>query len=479
VVYLLHRLKRWNDHKLARQADLGQTGRPLAAPLIYLYMSTESPPLASGEPSASSAEPITHRPPAPGPAVRGGVLYVWQGDYPWDVRVEKIARALTAAGFDTHVAARNRQWSPTLEALPEAVTHRLSPWKWAGQRLDAVLQAPIPVSPRWIAHLAETVRQTWPAVIIARDVPLAATAIWTGRRFGIPVILDLAENYPAMLADIWSAGRQRPWDPLVRSPRAAAMLEAYATRRAAHVVVVVEENAERLAQLGVPRERITIVSNTPPRGRAEQARPRAASRATDRLEVVYLGILETPRGLIEAIDAIRILRDRSVPVRLTVVGTGRDAPLLQAHARARGLTDNEVWFTGYVPRHEDALALVAAADVGIVPSRATQQWQTSIANKLFDYMATGLAVVTSDAAPSARIVRETSAGEVFRAGDAADLARALERLTDSSIRAAAGEAGRSAVLSRYNWERDTAVLLDVVDSLARRNSAVPRPRSRA
>jgi hypothetical protein len=56
---------------------------------------------------------------------------------------------------------------------------------------------------------------------------------------------------------------------------------------------------------------------------------------------------------------------------------------------------------------------------------------------------------------------------VFRAGDAADLARALERMTDR------------AVLSRYNWKRDSAVLLEVVDSLARRRCGVPLGRRRA
>jgi glycosyltransferase involved in cell wall biosynthesis len=430
-------------------------------------MPTESTPIASGEPAAAAAESLGHsRPVRPGDGPhRPGVVYVWQADYPWDVRVEKIAHALTAAGFDTHIAARNRGWSPTTEALPEATTHRLPPWRWVGRRLDAALQSPIPINPRWIAHLAEIVRRARPGVIMVRDVPLAPTAIWTGRRFGVPVVLDLAENYPAMLEDIWGAGRQRPLDSLFRNPRVAAALEAYAVRRADHVVVVVDENAERVARLGVPRHRITVVTNTPPRDRAQRAHAEPARRADGRLEVVYLGILELPRGLAEAIDAVGILRARSVPVRLTVVGAGRDEQLLRAHARAAGLTDDDVLFTGYVPRHEDALRIVARADVGIVPSHATQQWQTSIANKLFDYMAAGLAVVTSDAAPSARVVRETGAGEVFRAGDAADLAGALERLVDPERRARVGEAGRRAVLTRYNWERDAATLCRVLDQV--------------
>jgi glycosyltransferase involved in cell wall biosynthesis len=99
----------------------------------------------------------------------------------------------------------------------------------------------------------------------------------------------------------------------------------------------------------------------------------------------------------------------------------------------------------------------------VIPSRKTAQSDSTIPNKLFDYMAAGLAVLTSNTAPCARIVRETGAGDVFRASDAGDLAAAIRRLADPTVRRAAGEAGRCAVLDRYNWEHDAAVLRDVVE----------------
>jgi glycosyltransferase involved in cell wall biosynthesis len=425
-----------------------------------LYMPSESTPVATGEPD--TARPLSGGSERVGRLPR--VLYVWQADYPWDVRVEKIARTLTDGGFVTHIAARNQRRAPTTEVLPEATMHRLAPWGWADDRLDAALQVPLFFNPRWARHLVETMDRVRPQVVLVRDLPLAPTAIWAGRRFGVPVVMDMAENYPAMLEDIWSAGRQQPWDIVLRNARAAATVESYCVRHLDHVVVVVEENAHRVAALGVPPDRITVVSNTPPRARAHGA-PLRPARTSDRLEVVYLGILELPRGLQDAINAVRILRARSVPVRLTIIGTGRDEAILHARARDAGLTEAEIGFTGYIPSHDDALRLVAAADVGIVPTRITEQWQTSIPNKLFDYMAAGLPVLTSNTAPCERIVRETGAGEVFRAGDAADLARALLRLRDPEVRRAAGEAGRNAVLGRYNWERDSAVLCRVIDQV--------------
>jgi glycosyltransferase involved in cell wall biosynthesis len=407
------------------------------------------------------------------------VLYVWQADYPWDVRTEKVAATLSEAGYEVHLAARNRRGEQATEARPEATVHRLSPWRWAGRRLDAVLQAPAFFSPRWVRLLSRIVRRERPDLLIVRDLPLCPTALWVGRRHGLPVVLDMAENYPATFRAKWDAGRRKPWDLLVRNPRLFARLEDYCIRRVDHILVVVEESADRLVARGVPRSRIDVVSNTPPAARATPGHSGAPRPPTDRLHLVYVGIHTIERGLLELIDAVKLLRDQRVPVRATIVGTGRDTHILRERARILGLSDDDVLFTGYLANHADALAIMTAADVGVIPSRKTAQADSTIPNKLFDYMAAGLAVLTSDAAPCKRIVRETGAGEVFRAGDAADLAAAIRRLSDPAVRHVAAAAGRHAIVERYNWERDGAVLRDVVRRIVTVRGGVTRRGMRA
>jgi glycosyltransferase involved in cell wall biosynthesis len=394
------------------------------------------------------------------------VLYVWQSDYPWDVRTEKVCAALSEAGYEVHLAARNRRREPATEVRPEAVIHRLPSWQWPAQQLEAALQVPAFFSPRWLHLLSSVVRREQPDVIIVRDLPLCPTALWVGRQHGVPVILDMAENYPATFRAKRDFGRQKPWDFLVRNPRIFSLIEDYCIRRVDHILVVVDESADRLAARGVPRARLDVVSNTPPAARAMYARPSGPRPPGAPLELVYLGIHTVERGLLELIDAVKILRDQGVRARTTIVGVGRDTHLLHARARALGLTGDDIVFTGYLQSHAEALAVMGAADVGVIPSRKTGQSDATIPNKLFDYMATGLAVLTSDTAPCARIVRETGAGEVFRAGAASDLAAAVRRLADPAVHRAAGEAGRRAVLARYNWERDSAVLREVVRRVA-------------
>lgn len=417
-----------------------------------------APPHPFGPPVQGYRAPITGRP------LR--VLYVWDADYPWDVRTEKICATLTSAGHEVHIVARNRAWRETEERLPEATVHRMPPWRWAGRRLDGVLGFPAFFSPRWLRLLSRTVQRTRPDVMIARDIPLAPTSIWVARYYGVPVILDVAENYPAMMQAIFDTGRDRPVDHLVRNPRAVAAVERYVLRRADRILVVVEEMADRLRRMGISADRVDVVSNTPPRARAEEGPAGERERgAGEPIELVYLGLLEVVRGVGELIEAVAILRRAGIPVRATIIGGGRDARLFQDQARQAGLTEAELRFLGHLPRLA-ALDAVRGADIGVVPHHRTDFWNTTVPNKLFDYMAAGLPVVTSDAIPSERIVRESGAGEVFRAGNAQSLADAVRRLSAPSARAACGAAGRRAIRERYNWESEIPVLLGSLDRAA-------------
>lgn len=391
------------------------------------------------------------------------VLYVWDSDYPWDVRTEKICRTLTASGYEVHIACRNRQWRHTMERLPEATVHRLPSWRLAGQRLDTLLSFPAFMNPRWIRHLARVCDDVAVELIIVRDLPLCPTALWTARARKLPIVLDMAENYPALLQDVWETGRQGRLDWLIRNPRAAARVEQYCLPRVTHLFAVVEESAARVRALGVPEERVEVVSNTPSLEHVRKMHRRPAQKGR-RLTLGYLGLMELARGLPVVLEALALLRTRGIEIRADLVGGGRDLPLLQAQSAELGL-GQAVRFHGYIPDHRDALALVSAADVGLIPHLANDWANTTIPNKLFDYMAAGMPVVTSDARPCARIVQETGAGLVFQSGDPVGLAERIAELTDPVARTAFGAAGQEAVRARYNWERDGAALVARVRTL--------------
>jgi glycosyltransferase involved in cell wall biosynthesis len=410
------------------------------------------------------------------------ILKVWDGEYPWDVRTEKVCRALTEGGHEVHMVARNRDGRVLREELPECTVHRMSPWRALGSSLDAASQFPAFFNPRWIRFMAQVGAEVEANLLLVRDLPLAPTAIHVARKLGVPVILDMAENYPAMIRDLWTTGSTKPGDFLIRNPRAVEAVERWVVANVDHVVVVVEESGARLVRdLGVDPTRITVVGNTPASRRLEDFPP--PRRVSDfeeiggdseapALHMVYLGLLEEARGIGTAIEAVGRARARGVPVRFTVIGDGRAREAF--HAKVERL-ELEPWvrLLGYLP-YEEALGIVAQADIGIIPHLANESWNTTIPNKLFDYMAAGLAVLTSDAAPARRVVEETGSGHTFTSGDAESLTSALVALWEGGGHRACGERGREAIRQRYNWETDAERLLETVETVgASRKSEVP------
>ena len=113
------------------------------------------------------------------------------------------------------------------------------------------------------------------------------------------------------------------------------------------------------------------------------------------------------------------------------------------------------------------LSTELSATVGVIPHPKNDHTDTTIPNKLFDYMACGRPVVVSSAAPLERIVTQERCGLVFTAGSPENLADVLAHLSaDRTAREEMGRNGAKAVRRRFHWERDAGALRDAVSRFA-------------
>jgi glycosyltransferase involved in cell wall biosynthesis len=316
----------------------------------------------------------------------------------------------------------------------------------------------------WIATIARAVRESAADLILVRDIPLAIPALRVARRFRLPVVLDMAENYPAMLHDRLRFTPTGPIGRLIRHPAWARAIERIAVRSVQHILVVIEESRERLIRVGVPAERISIVCNTPRRSLwVDEAVSRRAARAASGVRLVYLGNLDGSRGIDQAIQAVARLAAAGRDVRLTAIGDGACLKHFQGLARRFNVQD-QVSLPGRLSfRH--VREIMGTSDIGLIPHHATEAWNSTIPNKLFDYMAIGLPVIVSDARPTGRIVREEGCGEVFHDRHPEDLARSIRILEDPDRRSSHGQRGRAAIHRRYNWETDFRTLTGALETV--------------
>lgn len=392
------------------------------------------------------------------------VLAVYAGSYPWDVRVEKMLTWLAGRGHQVHLLCANHERRPCREELDGATIHRLPRLpRWLGPAQLAV-GLPSPVNPVWFFAIKGLLASQPCDVVLVRDLQVALAAVAAARAAGLPLVLDLAENWPSLLAE-WR--RQEGWslqNLLFRHPRASRVVERMAVARADHILVVVEEMRERLVrELGADPERVAVVMNTPKQGLG-----RRAPRADARLLLVYCGTLHLDHGLDVALQGVARARAAGLPVGLRLIGRGKPKQEAGLRALAHRLgVESAVEFTGWRPQGE-ALALAGEGDVGLCPLGRYEENETTISNKLFEYMSLGLPVLCSDVRPQRRIVEETGAGLVFAAGSPEAMADAIPQFLDPGRRAAWGAAGRRAVETCYHWDRDGAALERVLEGVAAR-----------
>jgi hypothetical protein len=135
------------------------------------------------------------------------ICKIWDADYPWDIRIEKISESLVAAGHTVHLVCRNAERRPRREAHGRFVIHRLPAIPRLLGPAHALCNFPHPISPVWTKVIWRVARETHADVILVRDLPLAIPAALVGRWLSVPVVLDMAEHY-ARCCQIASATRR-------------------------------------------------------------------------------------------------------------------------------------------------------------------------------------------------------------------------------------------------------------------------------
>jgi hypothetical protein len=268
------------------------------------------------------------------------------------------------------------------------------------------------------------------------------------------LVIEIRDLWPAIFVELGVLTNRRVIGALERIE-----LAAYAA--ADQVVVVSDGFRADLVRRGVPPEKVHTIRNgvdlgrfrpgAAPSGERQELRARLGAGPGDCL-VLYAGTHGISQALTGIADAAALLDRRAVPggaVRFAFVGEGADKKRLQRRVTELGV-GNVALLPG-VPSDEMP-ALLAAADVCLVPLRKVPLFATFIPSKLFEYLAAGKAVVGSVAGEAAQILAEAGA-VVVPPEDSGSLAAAIAALVaDPPLRAEIGRMGRAFVERCYDRE---------------------------
>ena len=389
------------------------------------------------------------------------ILMLLESKFPPDVRVENEMEALTQAGFEVHLACYRRPGEPETEVTPLGTIHRETIPVWRYKSSVGARKFPF-----YFAYWRRRVARLFAAgkfdAVHVHDLPLARVGLEAGLRYGARFVLDLHEIWPALLQV--SAHTHTLAGRLLSSDRQWRAYERRMTAQADRVVVVVEESKARLTGFGVDPDKITVVSNTLNINSFDlnDACAEAPVPGTP-LRMLYVGGVTAHRGLQDVLDAIRLLKDRGVPVVFDLVGDGAYLPQLRAQAARLGITE-EVNFHGF-RRYTEIAGLYRQAQVAVIPHVKSEHTDHTVPHKIFQYMYARTPMLVSSCNPLVRIVEETESGLSYTSGDARSLCEGLLQLSGAETWRRLTLHGREAVEQRYNWQRDGARLVAMYHQL--------------
>ncbi len=386
------------------------------------------------------------------------ILMVLDHRFPSDIRVENEAESLMNAGHKVSLLVIDDADKPEHESYKgiSLIRHKLK--NNYREKMRGLLTF-FPVYSWYLGNvIAQVVEEGEFDAIHVHDLYLAGGGVRAAKKTGLPLVVDLHENYVAAVQ--YYAWSTRPPGKWFVSLKKWKKLEEEWLKASDLVITVIEENRDRLKKLGIPEEKMTVTPNTLNTADFDtyERETERQLRQNDEVLLTYIGGFDSHRGLEHLIGAVKKLDDSGLDFRLMLVGDGRTRRETEEKVNELGIT-GRVSFEGWQPLAK-VRSYIESSDICLIPHVKNKHTDTTIPHKLFQYMYCSKPVVSTNCVPIERIVHETGAGFIYPSGDADALAEGLKELIASpEKRKEMGESGRKAVLDKYNWDHTVKDLI--------------------
>jgi len=233
-------------------------------------------------------------------------------------------------------------------------------------------------------------------------------------------------------------------EPFCKAP-GERTLGRWVARRADRVIAISEAVKRYMAgrALGIPAAKLQTIYygiDAAPFASGGETPPLLRRSAPDEIVIGFVGRLVPQKDIAMLLRGFALFAAPAVQARLVIVGLGPLAESLQQIAEDLGISHRVVW-AGF---REDIAAVMGSFDIFALTSV-----YEGLGLVLLEAMAAGVAVAATRVGAIPEVVVDGETGLLVEVGQPAELAAAFQKLSDRTLRARLGEAGRQRVLQHF------------------------------
>jgi len=210
----------------------------------------------------------------------------------------------------------------------------------------------------------------------------------------------------------------------------------------AQYIAISHATKEKLVKWGVSANKIKVIYC----GVDAEEIKSIASPEKKKYDISLVSRLVSYKRVIDAVEALSLIVKKMPKASMVIVGQGPERSNIEKRARELDLEEN-VKLVGHVPAHKDVLKTIAESRVFCFPTAAEGFGIAAI-----EAAALGIPSVVSDIPVLLEVTKNGCGGQVFKLGDANDLAKqTIELLTDTNLYRKKAQAAKT-LAKAYYWE---------------------------
>lgn len=310
-------------------------------------------------------------------------------------------------------------------------------------------------------HISHFLKNNDIDALHVHDIRVADAVFRLNKKYSYPLTLDMHENRPEIMK-LYGFVNSFPGNILINLKTWKRKEEKF-LRLADKLVVVTEEAKQDIVErTNINNSKIISLPNTPLQSFYSNFTidERIIDKYKDGFNLLYIGETGLRRGIENAIEAVALLK-RDIPnIKLILVGKSKDDSYLKTRVKQLGVEVN-VDYQGWQDPSSFA-SYISASHIGISPLIRNKHHDTTYANKIFQYMAFGKAIIVSDCPAQANVAIDYNVGLVHKAADSCDLAQQILKLYRDKDLFNEMQINASIIIDkRFNWENTGSALTEL------------------